>query len=263
MRVFACILATSLVVAAPARADQPNRVVSLKLCTDELVMALAAPHQIASVTYLAQQPEEFPRWREARRYRKNDGSLMSVAALAPDLVVDMGGGGRDTARIARRLGVRVIDLPYPQSLGDLEAAIRQVAAALGRPAAGARLVARLQAVVRSAPRRQVKAVWLGGGGRSLATRGLGAEWMALAGLRQQQLPGDRLTLEQLLVDPPPLLVRSDYRAGQYSSEQRWLSHPLVRANPRSRIIPTDGRRWTCMGPPMIDETLRLRRLVRR
>ena len=28
-------------------------------------------------------------------------------------------------------------------------------------------------------------------------------------------------------------------------------------------LATEGRAWTCMGPPMVDEVLRLRRLLRR
>jgi iron complex transport system substrate-binding protein len=66
-------------------------------------------------------------------------------------------------------------------------------------------------------------------------------------------------LEELLMRPPRLLLRSDYRQGQYSGEQRWLRHPLARSA-RSRSIATDGRRWTCMGPSLIGEILRLRSL---
>nr|MDQ4086745.1 ABC transporter substrate-binding protein [Pseudomonadota bacterium] len=45
MRVFASLLAASLALAAPAEAA-PRRVASLNLCTDELLLALAAPDQI-------------------------------------------------------------------------------------------------------------------------------------------------------------------------------------------------------------------------
>jgi iron complex transport system substrate-binding protein len=68
-----------------------------------------------------------------------------------------------------------------------------------------------------------------------------------------------VTLEQLLLSPPSILLRSDYRSGQYSGEQRWLSHPLAKGTRRSRNLATDGRRWTCMGPLMADEVVRLRR----
>lgn len=261
MRGFAFILATSLLLGAPAGAKPPQRVASLKLCTDELLLLLAEPKQIASITYLAQQPEESPLWSQARRYAGNDGSLLSVAGLAPDLVVDMGGGGRDSDRIARRLGIRVVNLPYLQSLDDLESAIRRLATALGRPIAGRKLLGRIAQLRQTAPPARIEAIWLGGGGRSLAAHGIGAEWMALAGLRQRPLPGERVTLEQLVADPPALLLRSSYREKQYSAEQRWLSHPLLKRGLTSRTLRTDGRPWTCMGPLMIDEIRRLRRAI--
>jgi iron complex transport system substrate-binding protein len=41
----------------------------------------------------------------------------------------------------------------------------------------------------------------------------------------------------------------------------WLGNPIVR-HAGSRQIVTDGRPWTCMGPLMIDEIQRLRKLDR-
>jgi iron complex transport system substrate-binding protein len=265
MRGFASLLAASLALAAaPARADHqrgigPQRVASLNLCTDELLLMLAAPDQIASVTHLAQDPAETPLWRAARRYRRNDGSLLSVAALRPDLVVTMGGGARDRLRIARRLGIATLDLPFAASLADVEESVRRLAAALGRPAAGAALLRRLAALRAGAPPARIDAIWLGGGGRTVAPHGLEAQWMALAGLRQRPMRGDRVSLETLIARPPLVLLRSDYRRGQYSGAQRWLAHPAARHARAGRTLATDGRRWTCMGPLLIAEILRLRR----
>jgi iron complex transport system substrate-binding protein len=241
----------------------PARVASLNLCTDELLLSLADPRQILSVTHLAQNSAETPLWRTARRYRRNDGSLVSVAAMRPDLVLTMGGGARDRSRIGERLGIRMLDLPYPQSIFDVERSIAKVAAALGRPEAGRAWTARIERLRRSAPRRAIDTIWLGGGGRSVAAFGLAAEWMGFAGLRQRKLVGDRVSLEQLLVSPPAVLLRSDYRQGQYSSEQRWLSHPLAARVKGARSIVTDGRLWTCMGPPMVAEVERLRKAAGR
>ena len=260
MRAFACALAASLaLIAGPAQAA-PRRVASLNLCTDELLLMLAEPGQIASVTHLSHKPAETVLWRSARRYPLNDGSLLSVARLRPDLVLTMGGGSGDKAGIARRLGLRIVDLPYPQTLADVERGIATVAAALGRPEAGGVLRARMAALRGRNPKRLTDAVWLGGGGRSVGATGLTAQWMSLAGLRQRALPGDRIGLEELLTRPPRLLLRSDYRAGQYSAQQIWLRHRLVRGA-RSRTIATDGRLWTCMGPSLIPEILRLRKVA--
>jgi len=264
MRVFASLLAISLALAAPgAAASQggaaPRRAASLNLCTDELLLLLAAPDQIVSVTHLAQQEAETPLWRQARRYRANDGSLLSVAPLRPDLVVTMGGGGRDRRRIAERLGMRTLDLPFAQSLGDVGDSIRRLALALGRPQAGAALLRRITMLLKSRPAAGADTIWLGGGGRTVSASGLEAQWMALAGMRQRAMRGDRVSLETLMVAPPAILLRSDYRQGQYSNGQRWLAHPAARRPLGARIIATDGRRWTCMGPLLIDEIARLRR----
>ena len=258
MRAFGFALASSLLLAQPVEAA-PRRAVSLNLCTDELLLLLADPRQIASVTHLSQRPEETPLWQEARRYRRNDGTLMSVAGLKPDLVLTMGGGARDRLRIAERLGMKTLDLPFPQRLSDIKAALIQVGDALGRGAAGRRLAAAIGTLEVAAPKRQTDTIWLGGGGRTVASNGLAADWMKLAGLRQRTVAGDRVSLEQLLTDPPHLLLRSDYRSGQYSSGQKWLSHPLAARVRGSRQLATDGRRWTCMGPLMISEIRRLRR----
>lgn len=239
------------------------RVASLNLCTDEYLLLLAEPGQIVSVTHLAQQPRETTLWRQARRHRRNDGSLLSVGGLKPDLVLTMGGGARDRAGIARRLGIRTLDLPYPQSLADIETGAASVAAAIGRPEAVRPWLERIAALKRSRPGQVDDTIWLGGGGRSVAASGLAAQWMGLAGFQQRALRGDKVSLEQLLARPPAILLRSDYRQGQYSGEQRWLRHPLAQGTRRSRSIATDGRPWTCMGLPMVAEITRLREAPRR
>ncbi|HEX6377332.1 MAG TPA: ABC transporter substrate-binding protein [Allosphingosinicella sp.] len=261
MRAFAFASAISLALAGPAEAA-PRRVASLNLCTDELLLMLGDPRRIVSVTHLSQQPAETLLWREARRYRRNDGSLVSVAGLRPDLVLTMGGGARDRGRLASRLGIATLDLPYPRSLADIELSVRTVSAALGRAGAGAALLARIDRLKRTRPAAAADTLWLGGGGRTVAATGLAAEWMALAGLRQRAVAGDRVSLEQLLVRPPAVLLRSDYRAGQYSGEQRWLSHPLARRVRGARAVATDGRLWTCMGPALAGEIERLRSAAR-
>lgn len=238
------------------------KVASLNLCTDELLLLLAAPDQIVSVTHLAQQPAETPLWRQARRYRANDGSLLSVAGLKPDLVVTMGGGARDRLRIAGRLGMKTVDLPFARSLADVERGVTKLAAALGRQDAGKALLRRMTALKASGPPSPRDTIWLGGGGRTVSADGLEAQWMALAGMRQRPMRGDRVSLEGLMLRPPRILLRSDYRQGQYSAGQRWLTHPAARRPMNARVVATDGRLWTCMSPLLIDEIYRLRGLAR-
>src|SRR3546814_19391320 len=59
MRVFACILAISRALGGVAEAA-PTRVASLNLCTDQLLLLLAAPAQIVPVTPLSHKQAEPP-----------------------------------------------------------------------------------------------------------------------------------------------------------------------------------------------------------
>ena len=236
------------------------KIASLNLCTDEYLLLLAKPSEIASVTRLAQNPVESPLWRQARAYLANRGALEQVIGARPTLLLTMGGGGRSSGLLARRLGIRTIDLPYPASIANVAANMRRVAVALGDERRAEPWLARLSALA-ATPRRQRDAIWVSGGGTSLSSGSPGAQWMALAGLRQRRLPGGRADLETLLVAPPAVLLRSDYRRGQMSQGVRWFDHPIVKRL-ASRTVATDGRAWTCGGPLMLDEVERLRRAAR-
>ena len=246
---FASLLAASALRAA-----------SLNLCTDEYLLLLARPGEVVSVSRLAQNPAESPLWRQARSYPANRGAIEQVIGQRPTLLLTMGGGGRSTGAIAARLGMKVLDLPYPASIDDVAANMHTLAGALGDRHRADAWMTRLNAL-RATPKPMKDAIWVSGGGTSLTAGSPGAEWMALAGLKQRQLAGGRADLEPLLVRPPAVLVRSDYRRGQMSQGVRWFDHPIVRRL-AARTVRTDGRAWTCAGPLMLDEVERLRRVVR-
>ncbi|MCY7280977.1 MAG: hypothetical protein LH610_08810 [Sphingomonas bacterium] len=237
------------------------KVASLNLCTDEYLLMLARPGEIASVTRLSQDRSESPLWWKAQTYPANRGAVEQVISVRPTLLLTMGGGARSRGLLARRMGIRTIDLPYPASIADVAGNMRRVAAALGDARRAEPWLARLKALEVATPKRQRDAIYVSGGGTSLSAGSPGAEWMALAGLKQRRLPGGRAEFETLLVAPPAVLVRSDYRRGQMSQGMRWFDHPVVkRLGPRT--LATDGRAWTCGGPLMLDAIERLRRLVR-
>jgi iron complex transport system substrate-binding protein len=236
-------------------------IASLNLCADEYLLLLARPREVASVTMLSHDPLESPLWRLGRRHRSNGGSIEDVLSPRPNVVLTMGGGGRATGLIARRIGIRALDLAPAAKFDDVESNLRIVATALGDPNRATPWINRLNRLRATGPRTALDTIWLSGGGQSFSSDGMGAQWLRLAGFRQRFLPGDRASLETLLLRPPQVLVRSDYRAGQVSSGTRWLGHPIVRAL-KAKAVRTDGRAWTCLGPLMIAEIERLRQNIR-
>ena len=237
----------------------PTRVVSLNLCTDELVLLLAAPGQLASVSFLGADGNETALAPRSRGLPTNNGRLDSVVALAPDLVFTGGSSDRYAHELAERLKLRVVDVPPPQSIADIRRNIASVAAALGRDATGAALIAQFDADLGSAPIATRSALLLGGGGTTAGADGVGAQLLRHAGLVQQDVPAGQVSLERLLAEPPQVIVQTQYRSSQTSLGQSWLQHPALKALPATtRTITVDGRPWTCMGPLVAPEIARLR-----
>ena len=255
----ACVFA-SATDAAPAEAMLP-RVASLNMCTDELVMLLAPEPQITSVTHLSQDLRESPLWRVARRFSANDGSMLSAAGERPTLIVTMGGIARDRERLAHAIGAEILILPFPQSLDDIEASVRQLAAALQRKRQGERIVAAMQAVRRTEPERAITGFMLSGGGFTQSSGSLGSQWMALAGIEVPPGTGPRIAAERLAYDPPEMILRSIYRPGQTALRNSWPGFRMIGGKPDIRQVVTDGRLWTCAGPLLVAEIVRLRRKV--
>ncbi len=250
MAVFASLLAASL------------RIASLNLCSDEYLLLLARPGEVASVSRLAQDPAETSLAPQARRVPGNRGRIEDVIGLHPDVVLILGGsGGRSSGAIARALGMRVVALPQPGSLDGVAVNLRTVAGALGDPHRADALIAELARLRANSPRIGVDSIYLGHGGISQSTGSLGAQWMRTAGLVQRPLSGGKTSLEVLAINPPKLLLISNYRSSQISQGQRWLTHPIVARTP-SRRVTTDGRPWTCAGPLMMGEVERLHRVIR-
>jgi len=250
MAAFASLLAASAL-----------RVASLNMCSDEYALLLARPGELVSVTRLSHDPKESVLEPRARALATNRGRIEDVLAQRPTLILTMSGGGRSSGAIARAMGMTVVDLPQPESLDDVAANLARVAMALGDRRRANPLIGRIATLRRTVPRQMLDTIWLGGGGLSLSPTGLGAQWLALAGLRQRALAGGRANLETILENPPNILVTSNYRSGQMSRGQRWLDHPLLARLP-SRRVSADGRRWTCAGPLVIDEIERLRSALR-
>jgi len=243
---FASLLAASAV-----------RVASLNMCTDEYLLLLARPQEIASVSRLSRDPADSSLWRLGQRYPGNRGDLESALSTRPNLLITMGGGGKATTLIAARMGLKTLDLPYPASIADVATGMTLVARALGDERRAWPWQARLASLRRSMPPAR-DAIFLGAGGNSVGAGSVEAEWMRMAGLKQRPLPGGRASLEMLATRPPAVLLRSTYRRSERSLGQTWLDHPL--AKPReSKIVSIDGRPWTCAGPLMLGEVERLRK----
>jgi iron complex transport system substrate-binding protein len=127
-------------VTASARAGAPQRVVSANLCSDQLLLTLADPNQIASLSPFAADNGLSFLAERAKAFPHNRGAVEDIIWLAADLVL-IGPYDNSYARaLLEAKAVPFIVLRPWQSLADGRAQIRDLAARLGHAERGAELI---------------------------------------------------------------------------------------------------------------------------
>lgn len=274
---WACVSATRRAAAVllwllllPGAAAALPTVVSINLCADQLVLALADRSQILAVGRLAADPSFSAMHREAAGIPAIRDTAEAVMRLAPDLVLSGAHQQRKTNELLGRMGFRVLALPAPDDVEGVAALVGTVAEALGQGRRGERLAAEVRAMFRppERPSGESALVWRPNGFVSgkgtlsdavLAAAGLGNA-AALSGIGQW----GTMPLERVVTAPPDLLVLDDYSSDKSSRAQALLVHPaLARLSPPMRIGAVPTAEWLCPGPWLQAVILRLRLLAQR
>ncbi len=144
---LACVLSllsgACLVTSAADAQVRPQRIVSMNLCTDELLIRLVEPARIASVTYLSQQRVNAPLGLSGitSKLKVNHGLAEEVLMSKPDLVLAGAFSTTPATAMLQRLGVRVIKFDPENTFDDMRANIRKMGAAVGEPSRAEQLIA--------------------------------------------------------------------------------------------------------------------------
>jgi iron complex transport system substrate-binding protein len=248
---------------------RPVRIVSLDLCTDQLLVELVARDRIAAVTHLAADPSVSAIPEKARGIPITHGLAEDVLRYDPDLVLAGPFGVSATVELLRRLGRNVVVVPtQPQSLGGVPDAVRAVAAAVGEAAGGEAMVAefdrrlaRLAAPAGAASRPTALIYQIGGsvsGPGSLADAALVAAGFRNVSAAYRLTRGGQVPLELLVADPPDLLVLASSPEEYRTALADNLRHPVIRQL-RRRIpsLELPWRYWLCGTPHIADAIERL------
>jgi iron complex transport system substrate-binding protein len=133
-------------------AASPIRVVSQSVGTDELLLALAEPAQIAALSHYAREPAFSAVATEAGKYPMlGRGDAETILKFKPTLVLAANYSRVELIEQVRRAGVRVLVIEHYANLDDAFANLRLLARELGgeAPARAERIVADGKARVRA------------------------------------------------------------------------------------------------------------------
>lgn len=148
------LLPLLLALLLPLQAGPPRRVVSQTVGSDELLLALAEPAQIAALSHLARDASFSPTAREAATFPVlKDSDAESVLRFHPDLVLVATYTRAETLALLKKAKVPVLLFERSETLEDTRRNIRTLGDSLGRPQAAKELLARMEARVEALRRR--------------------------------------------------------------------------------------------------------------
>lgn len=263
-RVVNIVLSSVLLLSAPPSFGhaQSQRLVSLNLCTDQLLLLLAKRADIVGVSALAADCAESPLCEKARGLPSVRPDGEALINLHPTLVLDDAWGHASFDRLAQHGAFKLARLPEERALqGQGEDEMERIADKLalvgtwiGRPEEGARQAqafrAALSALRPRAADHAPTAVVLG------ANDPLLKALLVRAGFKTRPDTNGEARVEALLRDPPDLLVRSTLEEGASLTER--LPPVLARRFTGKRRLDLPARFLLCPAPAALEA---LRRLI--
>jgi iron complex transport system substrate-binding protein len=243
--------ALALAGLAPAPAT-PRRIVSLNMCTDQLVLALADRGQIAGLTRNAANRDMSAEADKTRGLHLLSNSAEEILSIAPDLVVGMPASHSPAINALGGANYRLLDLKTPDRLEDIYASIRETAVAVGHAERGEALIAQMQRDLAAIPRvgNGKIAAYYQRRGYLTGTGTLIDDLMHRMGLvnlatRLGKSPLSQVSLEEMVAARPDYIIVESATNRVTDQGTEMLHHPALGDIARISI----PQAWTVCGGP--------------
>lgn len=243
---------------------------SLNVCTDQLVLALADPAQILSLSALADDADLSFHAATAAAYPKNRGLAEEVFLVRPDIVVTGTYSLHNTTQLLRHVGARVETFDYAQTLESVPGAVRRMGEILSQPARAEAVATayetELAALAATPASGAPTAIVYEQNGVVLGAGTLADSVLTAAGFRN--LAAERgyqgmapYPLELLVRDRPDLLLLGSPFPGAPSLADQFVEHPAIASltSLRRKGIAPRGS-WSCAGPFTLEAVRALKAL---
>jgi iron complex transport system substrate-binding protein len=210
----------------------PQKIMSLKVCTDELLLDLVPPSRIASVTFLSREKASLRQWPQAAQIPVNHGTAEEILAAHPDLILTDPFIAPALRSLLAMTGAKVVEVPPAENFDQIRASVRLVAKEVGEQSRGETLIARMDATLHDLashrPERPLTVAEWGGGGYVPGKGGLFDALLTAAGARNVERGSfGYYDVESLISANPDALVYGDTYKGTASLRADQDLHPAL------------------------------------
>lgn len=256
IRAFALIV---LVFVSGFVLAKPQRIASLSLCTDQILLALVDKQRIASVTFLAVDPVYSDFVEEAAGIPIHYDLAEQIIPLNPDLVIGLGYSNVKTQQMLTRLGFKLETFNSPVTLEDIDKFTMDIARLLGEEEKAKKILQAMHAEIKRAKDSvsglpHSLAISYGPNGYTAGKHTIKHQVFELVGFRN--VAADlgiehygNLSVEQLLAAKPEYIIIDEAIDNQDSLAQQYVNHPVLKKLYSGKKMPSvDTKYWLCPGP---------------
>src|SRR6202166_2133997 len=247
---------------SPALAAPLPRIVSMNVCTDQLLLPLADPAQILGLSRFSRDAWQSWAAEGARRYPSLSGGAEDILVLKPDIVVASLFDKRSTRELLKAQGLHLAEFSVPRNLAEVKAQVREMGEIVGHLDRAEAEIARLDAAMARAREavtdRHLSVLplsrrgWVSGGD-SLVSSLLSETGLFNAASDLGVGFGGYASLEAILNARPDFLLVSEAGDRAEDDGRAFLLHPaLERFYPPSRRIVIPERLTVCGGVMLAD-----------
>ena len=248
-------------LALPASASAAPRIVSMNICTDQLLLAIADPAQIMGLSRFSRDARQ-GLGEKAHQFPILAGGAEDILMLKPDVVAASDFDKRSTRDLLKANGQNLVEFPIPRTLADVREQIRLMGDLAGHPERATAEIARLDAAIAGAKQaamgRHLRILPLSRRGWVPGRESFVGAILADAGLASAAGElgisfGGFVSMEEIIKLKPDFLVVSD--AGERAEDEgrAFLLHPaLEHFYPQWKRIVIPERMTECGGVMLAD-----------
>ncbi len=253
------VLFSGIIVFATSTYAGPKRIASLNLCTDELLLSLADPDQIISLTWLAREESLSAFFEPARPYHQNNGRASDVIPLNPDLVFLSEFSPANTLGLLETVGIKSVVVPEPRTTAQLLENISAMSSAIDQVKKGETLISlfssRLKSIAEDKRRQKISALLLSPGIASFGSSAVKIEILKMLNIRvlnqeKPSLANRYLSIEDLTRSSPDFVIIDKYSVNYPSVSEEILRHPLIQSS--LNTIEVEAKDWLCSTHNLLD-----------
>ena len=255
----------SIAIPQKAFATPKPSVVSMNLCTDQLVLLLADPEQIISLSYLSHDERSSVYAEAAIAYPTNRGLAEEVYILKPDVTVTGTYSNWTASSMLEQLGMRVERFEPAYQFSDITANIKAMGELLHQSEKADQIIADFDARLadfQADPAFQPRAALYAANGYTSGKSSIAHHILAAAGFHNIGAElgydyGAKLAVESLLMTSPDLIVTNPPGFGHAKAEEM-TRHPALDYFQKNRPAEvTTNKNWVCDTPLVLDAVAEL------